>query len=139
MPLLETYDQRQPFIALGREDTFLKCVSTRWIRWRHQIYRLALFKMLKWIKIDVSLGEGDLFIMMSDGIIEKREDHVFERIQHLTTTDPQAIADFLLDEAILDNKQIIADDMTVIVARLDRFKSKWQTIPYQAIEQYSYG
>jgi stage II sporulation protein E len=95
--------------------------------------------MLKWIKIDVSLGEGDLLIMMSDGIIEKREDHVFERIQHLTTTDPQAIADFLLDEAILDNKQIIADDMTVIVARLDRFKSKWQTIPYQAIEQYSYG
>lgn len=90
-------------------------------------------------KIDVSLGEGDLLIMMSDGIIEKREDRVQALIQNLTTTDPQAIADFLLDEAIMDHKQVIADDMTVIVARLDRFESKWQTIPYQAIEQYSYG
>ncbi|WP_197274788.1 SpoIIE family protein phosphatase [Halolactibacillus sp. JCM 19043] len=90
-------------------------------------------------KIDVSLNEGDLLIMMSDGIIEKREDHVHALIQNLRTTDPQAIADLLLDGAIIDHDQTIADDMTVIVARLDRFESKWQTIPYQAIEQYSYG
>ncbi len=90
-------------------------------------------------KIDVSLGEGDLLIMMSDGIIEKREDHVHALIQNLGTTDPQAVADLLLDEAIIDHKQTIADDMTIIVARLDRFESKWQTIPYQAVEQYSYG
>lgn len=90
-------------------------------------------------KIEVTLKEGDLLIMMSDGIIEKREEVVQQLIEDLHINDPQAIADWLLDQAIIDNHQHIIDDMTVIVARLDRFKNKWQSIPQQAIEQYCYG
>ncbi|MCG3084636.1 SpoIIE family protein phosphatase, partial [Anoxybacillus sp. LAT27] len=74
-----------------------------------------------------TMKPGDLLIMMSDGIyeaprhIENRQAWMKRLISELQTDDPQEVADLLLERVIRQHSGSIVDDMTVLVARLDRF------------------
>ncbi|MFC7061776.1 stage II sporulation protein E [Halobacillus seohaensis] len=83
------------------------------------------------------LKAGDLLIMVSDGILEGQK-HVENvelwlkrKIREIEETDPQAVADILLDEVIRTKSGDIDDDMTVLVARIDHFIPEWSAIPVQ--------
>src|SRR5690625_5740705 len=52
-----------------------------------------------------------------------------EKLNELETSDIQHVADFLLEEVIRENEGHIFDDMTVIVAKIERNKPKWSSIP----------
>lgn len=43
----------------------------------------------------------------------------------METKDPQEIADLLLEEVVRSNYGQIVDDMTVLVAKVDKSKPKW--------------
>ena len=51
------------------------------------------------------------------------------KIQELETSDPQEIADIILEEVIRTRDGSIDDDMTVIVAKIKHNTPKWKTIP----------
>ncbi|WP_062515803.1 stage II sporulation protein E [Halobacillus sp. KGW1] len=86
------------------------------------------------------LKAGDFLIMMSDGILEgpKQLDDVElwlkHRIKGITEKDPQIIADLLLEEVIRAQAGTIDDDMTIIVARIDRYMPEWSSIPAEKKE-----
>ncbi|REK67420.1 stage II sporulation protein E [Brevibacillus sedimenti] len=93
--------------------------------------------ILEDIEVDVvtrTLKPGDLLIMMSDGIyeaprhIENRQVWMKRMISELQTDDPQEVADLLLERVIRQHSGSIVDDMTVLVARLDRFVPQWSAI-----------
>lgn len=71
------------------------------------------------------LYDGDLIIMMSDGVLESNknnsigEEWVLEFLQkHRHIMDPQVLADQLLETAKLNQGHQVSDDMTVAVARI---------------------
>ncbi|MCA0972702.1 stage II sporulation protein E [Halobacillus litoralis] len=80
------------------------------------------------------LKAGDLLIMMSDGLlegpkhIENVEVWVKRKIREITSEDPQEVADLLLEEVIRTRAGAIDDDMTILVARIDRYMPEWSSI-----------
>ncbi|AXF56605.1 stage II sporulation protein E [Salicibibacter kimchii] len=81
------------------------------------------------------LQDEDLLVMMSDGLfdgarwIENKEWWMKRLIREIESEDPQIIADVLLEEVIRMSEGSIADDMTVVVAKVRRNTPKWATIP----------
>ncbi|MGE5701363.1 MAG: stage II sporulation protein E [Clostridia bacterium] len=96
------------------------------------------------IEVDVvsrTLKSGDLLVMMSDGIyeaprhIENRQMWMKRLISELATDDPQEVADLLLEKVIRQHAGNIVDDMTVLVARVDRFVPQWSAIHVHGMER----
>lgn len=100
--------------------------------------------ILEEIEVDIvsrMLKPGDLLIMMSDGIyeaprhIENRQMWMKRMISELVTDDPQEVADLLLEKVIRQHSGHIVDDMTVLVARIDRFVPQWAAIQVHGMEK----
>jgi stage II sporulation protein E len=87
--------------------------------------------------VDEQLKAGDIIIMMSDGIyeaprhIENIDAWIKRKIREMDTNDPQEIADLLMEEVIRTGNNIIGDDMTVAVTKIEKNIPKWATIPNQ--------
>lgn len=85
--------------------------------------------------VEESLQPGDILIMMSDGVYDgpnfvvNKDVYLKRKIRQIRTEQPQEIADLLLEEVIRNNEGVIRDDMTIIVAKIERMKPKWATIP----------
>lgn len=81
------------------------------------------------IKLEVyeqDLEDGDLFVMCSDGVIEADKEYLNKEVwikyllEDMNLTDAQKIADIILSEAIDKDYGKEKDDMTVIVARVNK-------------------
>ncbi|MBQ7602630.1 MAG: SpoIIE family protein phosphatase [Clostridia bacterium] len=68
----------------------------------------------------VILGENDYIILVSDGVVDalKEASKLKEIINNIQNTNPQAIANELLDIVIKTCNSIVQDDMTVVVGKL---------------------
>ncbi|HZG16819.1 MAG TPA: stage II sporulation protein E [Candidatus Bathyarchaeia archaeon] len=100
--------------------------------------------ILEEIEVDVvtrTLKPGDLLVMMSDGIydaprhIENRQMWMRRMIAELDTDEPQEVADRLLEKVIFQHSGQIVDDMTVLVAKIDRFVPQWSSIQVQGMDR----
>lgn len=87
------------------------------------------------------LKSDDLLIMMSDGIlegpahIENPETWIKKKLTQMKTTAPQEVADLILEEVIRTRSGLIADDMTVLVAKIEKHIPEWSPIP--VLEDYA--
>lgn len=85
--------------------------------------------------VNKQLQPGDILFMMSDGVFDGPENVVnqeqwFKRkIFELETNEPQEMADLILEEVIRSQSGDIKDDMTLLVAQINKNKPKWSTIP----------
>ncbi|RYG72683.1 stage II sporulation protein E [Lentibacillus lipolyticus] len=81
------------------------------------------------------LKSEDILIMMSDGIldgpkhIENTDVWMKRKIRELKTDDAQEIADLLLEEVVRTRSGAIEDDMTVVVAKVQKNAPQWASIP----------
>lgn len=66
-----------------------------------------------------AVSNKDMIIMVTDGITDAFEEYenFAEFVNAIVSTNPQVVAQTILDEAILRNGNIAKDDMTVLVAR----------------------
>ncbi len=84
--------------------------------------------------VSEKLKAGDLLIMMSDGIfegpkhVENYDLWMKRKIGELETSNPQDIADLIMEEVIRTRSGNIEDDMTVVVAKIEHNTPKWSTI-----------
>ncbi|RAL23186.1 stage II sporulation protein E [Thermoflavimicrobium daqui] len=84
--------------------------------------------------IEMKLEVGDMLIMVTDGIYDApghtvNKDLLMKRlISEIDTKDPQGFADCLLEKVVRQHGGQILDDMTVIVAKLERYVPEWSTI-----------
>jgi stage II sporulation protein E len=90
------------------------------------------------VDIDIvseQLQSGDLLIMISDGVFDgpkhvENTDLWMERtLKVIKTEEPQEIADLLLEEVIRTKSGEIDDDMTVLVAKVQKNRPKWASVP----------
>nr|WP_234410544.1 SpoIIE family protein phosphatase [Caldalkalibacillus mannanilyticus] len=126
---------------------FLKIGSTpSFVKRGEQCFTIAAHNLpmgiLNEIDVDVvteQLKAGDLLIMMTDGIydaprnIENKEMWMKRMISEILTQDPQEVADLLLEKVVRLHQGQIMDDMTVIVAKIERNIPEWSTISMAGI------
>jgi len=76
--------------------------------------------------VEEQLRPGDLLIMVTDGIYDAprhtadKERWMKRLIAEIDTRDPQGFADCLLEKVIRYHDGEIADDMTVVVAKVEK-------------------
>jgi stage II sporulation protein E len=121
---------------------FLKIGSTpSFIKRGDQVFSVSAHNLpmgiLQEIEVDVvteQLKAGDLLIMITDGIydaarnIENKELWMKRMISEMITSDPQEVADLLLEKVVRFQQGHIIDDMTVVVAKIVRNTPEWATI-----------
>ncbi|MBQ2916944.1 MAG: SpoIIE family protein phosphatase [Clostridia bacterium] len=77
---------------------------------------------------DKDLKGGEIIVMCSDGILESNDEltnkeiWVKELLQNIETDDIQRIADILLQESIDNGLGIAKDDMTVLIAKVEKIE-----------------
>ncbi|GIN22976.1 stage II sporulation protein E [Siminovitchia fordii] len=85
--------------------------------------------------VSEQLRDGDLIIMMSDGVfegpkhVENYELWMKRKLKELQTDDPQAVSDLIMEEVIRTRSGVIQDDMTILTAKIKRNVPKWAAIP----------
>lgn len=133
MALIDEYSARTTFLKIGSSPSFIK-------RGQEVIPVMASnlpIGIVQEIEIDlvtVQLYPGDTLVMMTDGIYDapgyavNKELWIKRLIQEIQSEDPQEIADCLLEAVIRYQSNVIQDDMTVAVARIDHYLPQWSTL-----------
>lgn len=133
MALIDLYSARAEFLKIGSVPCFIKRGGDV-----HTIsgssVPIGILRDIEVQSIVKQLEAGDILILVSDGVYdapqhtEDKEAWLKHRIAQLETTDPQAIADTLLESAVRLNHGEIRDDMTVMVALVSAHQPEWAAI-----------
>lgn len=132
--IIDLEDAQAKFLKIGSSPSFIK----RGDKVKMVSANNLPAGILDEIEIDVvseKMAAGDLLIMITDGIyeanrnVENRDAWLKRMIREIETSDPQEVADLLLENMVRMFHYDIPDDMTVVVARIDHFRPKWSTIP----------
>ncbi|PTM54803.1 stage II sporulation protein E [Desmospora activa] len=95
---------------------------------------LGILRDIEVEPVDYQLETGDLLVMVTDGIYDaprhaaNKEACMKRLIGEIDTKDPQGFADCLLEKVIRHHGGEIDDDMTVVVAKVERHVPEWSTI-----------
>ncbi|MFO7263389.1 MAG: stage II sporulation protein E [Bacillota bacterium] len=133
LAMLDLFDGRVKFLKVGSTPTFIKRGKQVWTI-HSDTPPLGILQELPLDGSSRQLRPGDILIMMSDGLltasepIQDAERWMRRVIRDIQTDDPQAFADLLLEHVVRQQKGEIADDMTVIVARITQSQPEWATI-----------
>nr|WP_307208037.1 stage II sporulation protein E [Paenibacillus harenae] len=131
------------------QTTFMKIGSTpSFIRRGNEVIPISANNLpigiLQEIDVDiisVQMLPGDTLVMMSDGIYDapghavNKEMWMKRIISELKTEDPQEMADALLERVVRYHEGEIVDDMTVLVARIDKHMPEWASFRWPGISK----
>lgn len=133
LAMIDLQDASVKFLKIGSSPSFVKRGET--VK-KVEASNLPM-GIIQEFEVDVvsdQFKSGDLLVMMSDGVfegpkhVENYDAWMKRKLKEITTEDPQAIADILLEEVIRTSGQI-QDDMTVIVAKIKHNTPRWAAIP----------
>ncbi len=138
LAIIDLQSATTKFLKIGSTPSFIKrgehCISV-------SASNLPM-GIIQDIEIDVvseNLKAGDLLIMMSDGLyeaprhVENKAMWMKRMISEISSEDPQEIADLLLEKVVRFHQGKIIDDMTVLVAAINRNTPEWSTISMAGI------
>jgi stage II sporulation protein E len=138
LALIDLYSAHATLLKIGSTPSFIK-------RGKEVIPVAANnlpIGILQEIDIDVlrvQLLPGDTLIMMTDGVLDapghavNKELWMKRILREIGTDDPQELADELLDMALRQNPDGIRDDMTVVVAKINRRQPEWAAFRFPGL------
>lgn len=122
--VIDLYNGETEFVKIGAVPTFIKR-SGRTETVKSVSLPAGILSNIELELVHKNVESGDFIIMMTDGIIDsfakEGEDSIASIVRLLeetTSTNPQHIADMLLDEAIRNCGGKPADDMLVLAAKV---------------------
>ena len=78
--------------------------------------------MLKLDEEYYSFTDGDILVMISDGVINSKEsfgkDWIEEFLRNVSSNNAQKLSDLLMEEVLQNYYDIPQDDITIIVAKI---------------------
>jgi stage II sporulation protein E len=134
LAMIDLRDASAKFLKVGSTPSFVKR-GDRVMKVEGSNLPMGIIEDVEIDVVSEQLKNGDILIMMSDGIfegpkhVENHEAWMKRKIKELQTEDPQEIADVLIEEVIRSRGGFIEDDMTVVVAKVEKNMPKWATIP----------
>jgi len=136
--IIDLQDANSKFLKVGSTPSFIKR-GRKVVKVQANNLPIGILKEFEVDVVNEQLKAEDLLIMMSDGLfegpkhIENVELWLKRKIQEIETSDPQSVADLIMEEVIRAKGGQITDDMTVLVAKIKHNNPKWKSIPIHAI------
>ncbi|WP_422659027.1 stage II sporulation protein E [Paenibacillus sp. EC2-1] len=133
MALIDQYSAQTIFMKIGSTPSFIKR-GNEVIPVTASNLPIGIIQDIEVDLVSVQLQAGDVLIMMTDGIYDapgyavNKELWMKRIIQEVDSSDPQEIADCLLEKVIRYQQNQIHDDMTVVVGRVDHFHPEWANV-----------
>ncbi|KYP81949.1 stage II sporulation protein E [Ferroacidibacillus organovorans] len=134
LAIIDLYTLQTEFLKVGSVATFVK--QGRAVRsLTGNSVPIGILNEIDVQTITVRLAEGSFLTFMSDGVLDAvshmkdPEEWVRFQLERLDYSDPQVIADLLLESAVRAAGGVIRDDMTVVCARIGPHRPQWATIP----------
>lgn len=140
MALIDQYTARTTFMKIGSSPSFIKR-GQEVIPISASNLPIGIIQDIEVDLVSVQLYPGDTLIMMTDGIYDapgpavNKELWIKRLIQEIGAEEPQEIADCLLESVIRYQKNVVHDDMTVVVATVDHFRPQWSTLHIPGISR----
>jgi len=134
LAVMDLHDASVRFLKIGSTPSFIKR-GDKMMKVEASNLPMGIIQEFDVDIVSDQLHSGDILIMMSDGIFEgpKHVENVDlwlkRKIREMATNDPQEIADLLLEEVIRTRAGEIKDDMTVLVAKIDKTVPEWAPVP----------
>lgn len=127
MVIINLYTGICDFIKMGAATAFIKR-EDRVEMITSASLPMGIFSKANYEDVSKKLYDGDMVILLSDGVLEAapmvhKERYIIELLSNLKTTNPTEIANTLLQHAIVNSGGNIVDDMTVLVTGV------WTTVP----------
>ncbi|RAV09684.1 stage II sporulation protein E [Paenibacillus contaminans] len=141
MALIDLYNAHTTFMKIGSTPSFIKRGSEV-IQITANNLPVGILHDIDVDLVSVQLLPGDILIMMTDGIFDapgyavNKEIWVRRVIQEIGAETPQDFADCLLERVFRQLKGDIGDDMTVIVARIERYQPEWATFRWPGLSRF---
>ncbi len=133
LAVIDLYTLQAEFLKVGSVTSFIK-EGRNVFAIRGESVPIGILNDIDVQVKTATLAENDILVFISDGILEAvshmqdPEDWVKRQLERYDSTDPQMIADFLLEAAVRTGGGAIPDDMTVFCAKMIRYKPQWATI-----------
>jgi stage II sporulation protein E len=130
--LIDLYNAQTTFLKIGSTPSFIKR-GAEVITVSANNLPVGILQEIDVDLIRVQLLPGDTLIMMTDGIYDapghavNKELWMKRIIQEMHVTEPQDIADCLLETIVRGSQGAIPDDMTVVVAKIEKHCPEWAT------------
>lgn len=108
------------FIKIGAATAFIK--RDHWVETiSSTTLPIGMFGNVDYDTVTKKLYEGDIVIMMTDGVLdsiedENKEGYMEKLIMGIKSNNPQEIANRILDRSLSQSNYVPRDDMTVITA-----------------------
>jgi stage II sporulation protein E len=138
MAIIDLYSAQTTFMKIGSTPSFVKR-GNEVIQVSASNLPVGIVQEIDIELVGMALRPGDILIMMTDGIYDApghavNKDLWIKRIiLEIEAENPQSFADCLLERVVRYHHGEIHDDMTVIVARIEKYKPEWATFSWPGL------
>jgi len=138
MALIDLYSAKTTFMKIGSTPSFIKRGNEVLQITAHNL-PVGIIQDIEVDLVSVQLLPGDILIMMTDGIFDapgytvNKELWMKRVLSEIEAEGPQEFADCLLERIVRQQHGEIVDDMTVIVARVERYQPEWSTFRWPGL------
>lgn len=138
--LIDMYTAKTTFMKIGSTPSFIKR-GNEVIMITANNLPVGILQEIDVDLIRVQLLPGDTLIMMTDGIYDapghavNKEMWMKRVIQEIEEDQPQEIAEQLLETIVRYHDGEIIDDMTVVVARIEKHQPEWATFRWPGLSR----
>lgn len=140
LALIDLYTAATTFMKIGSTPSFIKRNGEVIVVSAGNL-PIGILQDIEVDSIRVQLQPGDTLFMMTDGIFDapghavNKELWMKRVLQEIKEGEPQEMADALLEQVMRHHEGGAEDDMTVVVARVDKHVPEWATFRWPGISK----